>query len=196
MRRCRSPPTLDVASVKSGTKQNKKRDRRETFPVAGTTTDPQAGLGAPFPGSGAAEPPLPSARSPQPPLFLEPIRAFKNTSLDTHKPTVAFPEPTEMHIFLRKNRVFPTTKQLQEDRSCFVPVSYLPFTRRGEERTTADVNTGNDTENRGKIEEIKRTSCMKTNRLWIANHRSHFVRIQTGLRYALNSEQKEEKRHR
>lgn len=79
---------------------------------------------------------------------------------------------------------------------CARVLSSIHEERRGEERTTADVNTGNDTENRGKIEEIKRTSCMKTNRLWIANHRSHFVRIQTGIRYALNSEQKEEKRHR
>lgn len=62
------PPVLDVASVKCGDKKTRKR---ETVPCRRTSTDPQAGLGAPFPGSGRAELPLPSVRSAtSPPLFF------------------------------------------------------------------------------------------------------------------------------
>lgn len=66
------PPTLDVASVKTGTKLHKKANAGRGSLVAGTTADPQAGLGAPFPGSGGAEPPPPFRPIATAALFLEP----------------------------------------------------------------------------------------------------------------------------
>lgn len=43
---------------------------------------------------------LPSAPHSQ--TFSYCICALKNTSLDTHKPSIRFPDPTEMHIFALK----------------------------------------------------------------------------------------------
>lgn len=129
------PPVLDVASVKCDQKKQKTR-KRETVPCRRTSTDPQAGLGAPFPGSGRAELPLPSVRSAtSPPLFssLNASVPSKNTSLDTHKPTIAFPEPTEMYTFLPKPCFFFLCGQLLWGGSLVLPVSYLPFMRRGED---------------------------------------------------------------
>lgn len=52
---------------------------------------------------------------------------LKNTFLDTHKPSIPFLDPTEMHIFLSKP-CFSTVNCLE--RIAVLPISYLPFMRR------------------------------------------------------------------
>lgn len=140
---------LDVASAKCV----KIRKARDVALFAGTHTDPQAGLGAPFLGCAHVELPLPlfvrstQAAPPPPLLFLTASVPPKNTFLDNHKPSIPFPDPTEMHTFVLK----PCFSTINCRERIAVFARFLSSIHE-EERTNADVNTGNDSEKREKIE--------------------------------------------
>lgn len=134
--RMRRSNHLGCGKCQNWHKTKQKGERRERLPCRRDDRGPTGWTwssvsGQRWCGAAAAFRPIATAA-----LFLEPICAFKNTSLDTHKPTVAFPEPTEMHTFLRKTVFFPpATKRLQEDRSCFCArfFSSIHEERRGED---------------------------------------------------------------
>lgn len=114
------------------------------FPSAGHTRTPLAGLGAPFLGSAHVELPLPFVRRSAQPSVI----AFvpQNTFLDNHKPSTPFPDPTEKHTFVLKPCFFLSPPSLHDqllgvDRC----LAYFLSSIHEEERTDADVNTGNDT---------------------------------------------------
>ncbi|TNM91107.1 hypothetical protein fugu_003396 [Takifugu bimaculatus] len=122
------------------------------FPARRTPTEPLAGHGAPFLGYARVELPLPLRPiTIHPPTFSPPynIRALKNTLLDTHEPPVSFPGPGETHTFVRKPCFFcPRLRLLatasSAERIAAASARFLSPSHE-EERTDADVNTGNHT---------------------------------------------------
>lgn len=89
---------------------------------------------------------------------------LKNTFLDTHKPSIPLPDPTEMHISVLKP-CFSTVNCLEKDR-CLCP--FLIFHSWGGERTIADVNTGNDTNEQIGNKKKKESKLLAWNELVIA----------------------------
>ncbi|CAK6954816.1 hypothetical protein FQN60_010930 [Scomber scombrus] len=61
----------------------------------------------------------------------------QNTFLDTHKPPIPFPDPTEMHTIVLKP-CFSTVNCFGEDRC----LAHFLSSIHEEEKTNADVNTG------------------------------------------------------
>lgn len=155
--------------VSNLSKLEKKQTARDVFPVAGRTRTHRAGLGAPFLGCARVELPLPLRplphSSPPTPHLLSLLHlCLKNTFLDTHKPSIPLPDPTEMHISVLKP-CFSTVNCLEKDR-CLCP--FLIFHSWGGERTIADVNTGNDTNEQIGNKKKKESKLLAWNELVIA----------------------------
>lgn len=118
-------------------------ESRSLFPR--THADPQAGPGAPFLGCAHVELPLPFFRSAQPPFLTAPVPQH-HVSPQPNKPRYPFsppPDPPfpEKQIFVFKKNSFFYGQLLGEDRCLARFLSSIP----AEDRTNADVNTGNDT---------------------------------------------------
>lgn len=113
-----------VASVKS-VQIRKKANGERCFPSRRTHTDPQGWTWSSFSGlrscGAAAAPPSASTQLPPPtPHLLSLLHlCLKNTFLDTHKPSIPLPDPTEMHISVLKP-CFSTVNCLEKDR-CLCP---------------------------------------------------------------------------
>lgn len=104
-----------------------------------------------------------SVRSPYtPPPFFPSyhIRALKNTLLDTHEPPVPFPGPTETRTFVRKPCFFLLLAAVNSVERIAAACARFLSPSHEEERTDADVNTGNDTNTKKKAQKSERT-CME-----------------------------------
>lgn len=117
-RRCRKP-LLDVPRVKSV-----KIRKRETVPFAGRSRTHRLDLELLFWAALVWSCRCPSSAQHSPFLIAS---VPQNTFLDTHKSSIPFPNPTEMHIFVLKP-CFSTSNCLE--RIAVLPISYLPFMRR------------------------------------------------------------------
>lgn len=106
-------------------------------PFRRTHTDTQAGLGAPFLGCAHVELPLPFVRSTQPRFLL-------HLCLKTRFSTPINPDTfsrSQRNAHIRFKTVFFCGQLLGEDRC----LAHFLSSIHEEERTNADVNTGNDT---------------------------------------------------